>query len=133
MIKSLLGIFLLLAGSAPIGAAAADGCEAIEDVGEKWHKVADYIEKHSDNGKLFKAEAAKVRSTVRDISPLSSELAKELMALKDEPRAKSLGTQLKGGLDELSALGENDDWDDVGEIVDRIGDILGKVADVCRK
>ena len=81
----------------------------------------------------MKAEAAKVRSTVRDISPLSSELARELIALKDEPRAKSLGTQLKGGLDELAALGENDDWDDVGEIVDRIGDILGKVADVCRK
>ena len=82
MIKSLLGIFLLLAGSAPIGAAAADGCETIEDVGEKWHKVADYIEKHSDNGKLLKAEAAKVRSTVRDISPLSSELARELIALE---------------------------------------------------
>ena len=68
---------------------------------------------------------------MRDISPVTSELAKTLIGLKDVPRAKSLGTQLKGSLEELGALGENDDWDDVGEIVDKIGDALNKVAEIC--
>lgn len=130
-VTSLLGVAVLLL-SCPARLRAAGECEAIDGIGDRWHKVAEYIEKHSDNGKLFKSEAAKVRTTVHEISPVSSELAKTLIGLKDEPRAKSLGTQLKGSLDELAALGENDDWDDVGEIVDKVGDVLNKVAELCR-
>jgi hypothetical protein len=131
ILKSAVGIAVLLAMVTPARLRAGE-CDVIDQIGDKWHAVADYIEKHSDDGKLRKSEAAKVRTTVHEISPGTSELSTTLIALKDEPRAKSLGTQLKGNLEELAALGENDNWDDVGEIVDKIGDIMNKVAEVCR-
>ena len=127
-----LGIAALIA-STPL---LADGCDDIGKMGDNWHNVATYIEKHSDDGKLRKSEVAKVRSTAQELMPGTIALAKVLVEEfssknKDEARAKSLGKQLKANIEELSALGDGDDWDDVGAIVDKIGDVLAKVADIC--
>jgi hypothetical protein len=120
-------------GSVPL---RADTCDGINKLGDNWHGVAEYIEKHSDDGKLRKTEAAKVRENVHQLMPSTKAMAKVLMEEfssknKDEARAKSLGKQLQANIEELSALGEGDDWDDVGAIVDKIGDILNKVGDLC--
>jgi len=134
-VRPILGAAILVAGiaSTPL---RADTCEEIGKLGDKWHSVAEYIEKHSDNGKLRKAEVAKIQSTAHELMPSTKAMAKVLVEdfsskNKDEARAKSLGKQLQANLEELSALGDGDDWDDVGAIVDKIGDILNKVADLC--
>ena len=131
----LLGIAILLAAGLPTPL-RADGCEDISKMGESWHGVADYIEKHSDNGKLRMADVAKVQVTSRKLMPSTVALAKVLVEdfsskKKDEARVKSLGKQLQANLEELEALGDDSDWDDVGEIVDKIGDVLTKLADIC--
>src|SRR5882724_11415722 len=131
----LLGLSLLLAtgASTPL---RADNCDGIDKLGDSWHGVADFIEKHSDNGKLRKADVAKVQATARQLFPATKGVAKVLVEefsskKKDEARFKSLGKQLQANIDELSALGDDDDWDDVGQIVDKIGDVLNKVAELC--
>ena len=131
----LLGIAILLAAGLP-APLRADGCEDISKMGESWHGVADFIENHSDNGKLRKADVAKVQVTSRKLMPSTVALAKVLVEdfsskKKDEARVKSLGKQLQANLEELKALGDDSDWDDVGEIVDKIGDVLTKLADIC--
>ncbi len=114
----------------------ADGCNDISKLGEKWHGLADYIDKRTDNGKLRKSEAAQVRAKAGELLPGTRAFAKVLIEdfsskNKDEARAKSLGKQLQANLEELSALGPEDDWDDVGTIIDKIGDVLDKLADIC--
>ncbi len=131
----LLGTAILLAAGLPTPL-RADGCEDISKMGESWHGVVDYIENHSDNGKLRKADVAKVQVTSRKLMPSTVALAKVLVEdfsskKKDEARVKSLGKQLQANLEELKALGDDSDWDDVGEIVDKIGDVLTKLADIC--
>ena len=130
---------LALAGLLLVGTPAplrADTCDDIGQLGDNWHAVADYIDKHSDDGKLRKAEAARVRADVHKYSPGTAAMAKVLIENfnaknKDEARAKSLGKQLKANLDELAALGEGDTWDDVGDIVTKLGDILNKISEMC--
>jgi hypothetical protein len=130
-----LGVAVLLTGgSAKV--LRADTCDDIGGLGDRWHRVADFIDKHSDDGKLRKADIAKVQSTARELFPPTKGLAKVLVTEfssknKDEARAKSLGKQLQANIDELSALGDGDDWDDVGEIITKIGDVLNKVSDLC--
>jgi hypothetical protein len=130
-----LGLAIVLAGTAS-KTLLADNCEDIGSLGDRWHRIAEYIDKHSDDGKLRKAEVAKVQSTAHELFPSTKALAKVLVENfssknKDEARAKSLGKQLQANIDELSALGDGDDWDDVGEIVGKIGDVLNKVSDLC--
>lgn len=130
-----VGVAILLAAGAS-QTLRADTCDDIGGLGDRWHRVADYIDKHSDDGKLRKSEVAKVQSTARELFPSTKALAKILSEEfssknKDEARAKSLGKQLQANIDELAALGDGDDWDDVGEIVTKIGDVLNKVADLC--
>jgi hypothetical protein len=130
----MLGIILLATGlAAPL---RADPCGDIGKMGDGWHNVADFIDKHSDNGKLRKADVAKVQASAHKLMPETVALAKVLVEdfsskNKDEARIKSLGKQLQANLDELKALGDEADWDDVGEIVSKIGDILSKLADIC--
>jgi hypothetical protein len=128
-----LGIAVLLGASVP---AHADTCDNIGTLGDRWHRLSDYVDKHSDDGKLRKTEAVKVRDTAHElIAPtkaLANVLVTEFSSKKaDEARPKSLGKQLQANLEELSALGPDDDWDDVSAIVDKIGDILNKIADLC--
>lgn len=125
---------LMMSAAAP--RLRADVCDDIGTLGERWHKVGDYIEKHSDNGKLRKSEAANVRKAAQEIYPATKELADILVQnfnskKADEARAKSLGKQLQASLEELHALGDGDDWDDVMEIVDKIGAGLTKISDMC--
>ena len=114
----------------------ADPCDDIGKMGDGWHGIADYIDKHSDNGKLRKSEVAKVRTTAHQLMPETVALAKVLVEdfsakKKEKARIKSLGKQLQANLDELKALNDDADWDDVGEIVGKIGDILTKLAEIC--
>ena len=124
---------LAVASSMPL---QADPCDDIGKMGDGWHGIADYIDKHSDNGKLRKSEVAKVQTTAHQLMAETVALAKVLVEdfsakKKEEARIKSLGKQLQANLDELKALDDDADWDDVGEIVGKIGDILTKLADIC--
>ena len=128
-----LGIAILLGAAVPVH---ADTCDDIGTLGDRWHRLSDYVDKHSDDGKLRKSEAAKVKDTVHELLPPTRALAKVLITefsskKAEEARVKSLGKQLDATVEELGALGDGDDWDDVSTIVDKIGDILNKIADLC--
>jgi len=131
----MLGVAMLLMGGA--SKLRADGCDDIGALGDRWHHVADFIDKHSDDGKLRKSEIAKVQASAHELFPVTKEFAKALVGelhggkSRDEVRMKSLGKQLQANLDELGALGDGDDWDDVGEIVTKVGDVLNKISDLC--
>ena len=132
-----VALALLLSGGAATPL-RADGCDDIGSLGDRWRRLSDYIGTHSDDGKLRKAEAAKVQQTAHELLPptkaFADVLVKDFSSKKaDEARPKSLGKQLQASIEELAALKDDDDWDDVAAIVGHIGETLDKVADICSK
>jgi hypothetical protein len=117
-----------------VTSAKADDCDDISKLADQWHKLANYIDNNSDDGKLRKAQIAKVSKDTKALAPGTKELgdvlAKEAKG-KDLARVRALGKQISAAIDELGALGEGDDWDEDVKIIDRLVEILDKVADWC--
>jgi hypothetical protein len=44
---------------------------------------------------------------------------------------RALGKQISAAIDELTGLGEDDDWDEDVKIIDRLVEVLDKVVDSC--
>lgn len=125
-----LGLLLLV--SAP--AAKADGCDHIAKLSDRWHKLANYIDEHSENEKLRKSEIAKVSKETKALTPFTqafgNALAKEGKG-KDTARLRALGKQISAAIEELGGLGEDDDWDEDVKIIDRLVEVLDKVVESC--
>ena len=125
-----MGLMLLVAAPA----AKADGCDDIANLADRWHKLANYIDEHSDDGKLRKREIAKVSKDTKALTPFTKAfgdaLAKEGKG-KDTARLRALGKQISAAVEELIGLGEDDDWDEDVKIIDRLVEVLDKVVDGC--
>ena len=118
-----MGLMLLFAAPA----AKADGCDDIAKLADRWHKLANYIDEHSDNGKLRKKEVAKVSKDTKELAPFTKAfgdaLAKEGKG-EDTQRLRALGKQIAAAIEELGGLGEEDDWDEDVKIIDRLVEVL---------
>ena len=112
----------------------ADVCEDISKLGDRWHKLSTYIDEHSDDGKLRKSEIRKVAQETRTLVPptkaLGEVLVKEFKG-KEDQRVRAWGKQILAALEELGALGDDDDWDEDVKIIDRLVDVVDKVAEAC--
>lgn len=132
--RALLGLALGCALLVLAPSAKADGCDDIANLADRWHKLANYIDEHSDDGKLRKKEIARVSKETKALTPFTKEfgdaLVKEAKG-KDVARLRALGKQISAAIDELGALGENDDWDEDVKIIDRLVEVLDKVVDSC--
>jgi hypothetical protein len=129
----------LIAGTVLLLAAEpsrADVCDDINKLADRWQKLANYIDDHSDNGKLRKTEIAKVAQDTRQLAPGTKELGNGLVREfkgKDDQRVRALGKQILAALEELGGLKDDDDWDEDVKIIDRLVDILDKVVEQCDK
>lgn len=127
-----LSLGCLLLATTPM--VKADGCDDISNLAERWHKLANYIDQHSDDGKLQKKEVAKVSKDTKALTPFTKAfgdaLANEAKG-KDEKRLRALGKQISAAIDELGALGEDDDWAEDVKIIDRLVEVLDKVIESC--
>ncbi|MBS1872675.1 MAG: hypothetical protein JSU00_05645 [Acidobacteria bacterium] len=114
----------------------ADVCEDIGHLGDRWHKLANYIDEHSDDGKLRKSEIRKVARDTKELMPptkaLGEVLVKEFKG-KDEQRVRAWGKQILGAIEELGGLTDDDDWDEDVKIIDRLVEVIDKVAAECDK
>ncbi len=115
----------------------ADTCEDIHSLAERWDKLATYIDNHSDDGKLRKAEVNNVIKELRVLVPPTRKLGDVLVSEfkgKDEQRVQALGKQMIAALEEFAALkDDDDDWDDVTSIFGRLVATIDKVGDQCDK
>src|SRR4051812_10068140 len=97
-ICTLIAGFALLLAAMPV---RADICTDIVHLADRWHAVANYIDAHSDDGKLRKSEIKKVAQEMRQLVPptkvLGEFLAKEFTGA-NEQRVRALGKQLLAGL-----------------------------------
>ncbi len=132
-ISTVIATFALLLAALP---ARADLCEDIKHLADRWHQLANYIDEHSDNGKLRKNEITKVAREARTLVPPTQELgnvlAKEFKGA-NEQRVRALGKQILAGLEELGGLKEEDDWDEDVKIIDRLVEVTGKIVEQCDK
>jgi hypothetical protein len=115
----------------------ADTCEDIHNLSDRWDKLKTYIDDHSDDGKLRKAEVKKIISELRILVPPTRRLGDVLVSDfkgKDEQRVQALGKQMVAALEEFAGLkDDDDDWDDVVEIFGRLVTVIDKVGDQCDK
>ena len=132
-ITTLVVVWVLLLASTP---ARANVCDDILHLADKWHALANYIDAHSDDGKLRKSEIAKVAQESRQLLPptkvLGSFLASEFKG-NNEQRVRALGKQILAALDELGGLKDDDDWDEDVKIIDRLVEVIDKVVEQCDK
>src|SRR5260221_404383 len=85
---------LLMLASAPV--LKADVCDEISTLGTRWHKLSEYIEKHSDDGKLRKVEVKKVVADLQEIVPPTKVLGNRLIENfkgQDNQRVRAWGKQ----------------------------------------
>lgn len=124
-----LGLILLF--SAP--QAKADGCDDIAKLADRWHKLANYIDEHSDDGKLQKREIAKVTKDTKELAPFTKAFGEALAQEKgkEATRLRALGKQIAAAVEELLGLGEDDDFDEDVKIIDRLVETLDKVTEAC--
>jgi hypothetical protein len=115
----------------------ADTCEDIHGLADRWDKLSSYIDEHSDDGKLRKAEVNKIIKELRVLVPPTRKLGDVLVSDfkgKDEQRVQALGKQMIAALEEFAALkDDDDDWDDVTSIFSRLVATIDKVGDQCDK
>jgi hypothetical protein len=115
----------------------ADTCEDIHNLSARWDKLATYIDKHSDDGKLRKAEVKNVIAELKVLVPPTATLGNVLVSEfkgKDEQRVQALGKQMMAALEEFTNLkDDDDDWDDVVSIFGRLVEVIDKVGDQCDK
>ncbi len=113
---------------------AADACEDIEMLADKWHNLADYIDEHSDDDGLqksaIKKASADLRTLVRPTLDVGNSLVKGFKG-KTDLRVRALGKQILAALEEIAVLKEDDDWDEDLEIIDRLVGELDKVVELC--
>lgn len=112
-------------------------CESIHKLSDQWDKVSTYIDDHSDDGKLRKSEVRKVIADLKILVPPTRNIGNVLVNdLKgtDEKRIQAVGKQIIAALDEFNALKDDeDDWNDVTDIFDRLVELIEKVGDWCEK
>jgi hypothetical protein len=117
--------------------AAERDCESIHQLSEQWDKVSTYIDDHSDDGKLRKSEVRRVIADLKVLVPPTRKIGNVLVNdLKgsDERRMQAVGKQILAALDEFNGLKDDeDDWNDVTDIFDRLVDLIDKVGDWCEK
>ena len=129
--------FLTLLAAAALCFAAlparADVCDDVTHAADGWHKVANYIDEHSENGKLRPSEVQKVAHDARELIPYTKELGSALVREgKQDQRTGALGKQILAALEELGGL-KDADWSEAVVIIDRLVEILDKVDEQCRK
>lgn len=112
-------------------------CASIHQLSEQWDKVSSYIDDHSDDGKLRKSEVRRVIADLKILMPATRQIGNVLVNdLKGtgENRIQAVGKQILAALDEFNGLKEDeDDWDDVTGIFDRLVELIEKVGDWCEK
>src|SRR5579863_6794653 len=92
---------VLLLSAAP---ARADVCDDIRHLGDRWHNLSNYIDSHSDDGKLRKSEIKKVAQDARPLVEPTKNLGSVLISEfkgKDEQRIRALGKQILAAMEEL--------------------------------
>ena len=132
-LTSILAGFALLLAALP---ARADLCDDIHKVANRWHALANYIDEHSDGGKLRAGEIKKVAAEARNLAAPSKVLGNALVNVykgKNEQRIRALGKQILASLEELGGLNDDDDWDEDVKIIDRLVEVLDKVTEECDK
>jgi len=126
-----LGTVLLAASLAP---AKAGGCDDIRHLGDRWHALATYIDNHSDDGKLRHSEIKRVADDARPLIEPTKRLGELLVSEfqgKDEQRIRALGKQILAAMEELGGLNDDDDWDTVSSILERMAGVIDNVVDQC--
>jgi hypothetical protein len=126
-----VGTILLLAA---VPARAADVCDDIRHLADRWHSLSNYIDSHSDDGKLRKSEIKRVGQDARPLIEPTKQLGTILVGEfkgKDEQRIRALGKQILAAMEELGGLNDDDDWDEISTVLDRMADVIDKVVDQC--
>jgi hypothetical protein len=126
----IVGTVLLLSATP----AKADGCDDIRHLADRWHSLSNYIDAHSDEGKLRKSEIKKVGQDATPLLEPTKNLGNLLVGEfkgKDEQRIRALGKQILGAIEELGGLKDDDDWDEISTVLDRMADVIDKVVDQC--
>ena len=130
-ISTLIAGFVLLLAALPVRAGI---CADINHLAERRYKVANYIDEHSDNGKLRKNEITKVAQEARVLVPPAkvpgSVPAKEFKG-SNQQRVRALGKQILAGLEALGGLKEENDWDEDIKIIVRLVEVTGKIVGQC--
>jgi hypothetical protein len=119
------------------GLRAERDCESIHQLSDQWDKVSTYIDDHSDDGKLRKSEVRRVVADLKILVPPTRKIGNVLVNDLNgtgEKRMQAVGKQIIAALDEFNALKDDeDDWDDVTGIFDRLVELIDKVGDWCEK
>src|SRR5262249_13004047 len=116
--------------------ARADICDDISKLADRWHKLANYIDDHSDNGRLRASEIRKVATDTRALAPPTKNLGNAIVNEfkgKNDQRVRALGKQILAALEELGGLKDDDDWNEDVKIIDRLVEVLDKIVEECDK
>jgi len=109
----------------------ADGCDDIDSLSSRWHDLSKFVERHNGDEGLNKEQAKKAYAEGRKLIPVTREFGKAISKIEGKPGA--LGKQLVAAIEELTALTEEDSWDDDQKIIDRIVEILETTVTECDK
>ncbi len=111
----------------------ADGCDTIADMAVRWHTLSTYIDSHSaKRGDLSQEQISKVNKEYHELVPPTKEFAKAVVKI-DNKQFQSLGKQMLAILEELESTPSTDTWDDVTTVMDRLVEVIDKLAEECSK
>ena len=124
---------LLVAGLTIPTISKADGCDNITDLAVRWHTLSTYIDEHAARrGDLSQEQIKKVTNEYHTLTPPTKEFGRALTKI-DNKQIQSLGKQTVAILEELENTKDADSWDDITTIMDRLVEVLDKVAEECSK
>ena len=121
--KKLLLTFVML----PI-MAMANLCDDVHALANRWEKLATAIHnRRSDN--LSGADHKKVGQEDRRLIPPTRDVV--VLCARERGKAKGLGNQLSGLLDEYAAIDDSESWDEDVRVIDKLVEVLDQLVKIC--